>query len=267
MGIKKILRSRRFIGALSILGVGALLFPLLTMGLACDNGNSTATQTPFQALDSRVASIEGNYARSTEISSIANDINGLRKDIDALVATAGKDWSGDISTLSGDIVTLTGNVSALSGNMTLLQTTLINIELALLDIEARLVSLEAGGTPTTTDPLELALLSASPVIVSDGNYSFTVRVTNTAVQPETGRIVLQLYAYSGSVAVTSVGMTGSPSFMAAEYDPVQTAAKTITIFSDSIVIGASSSKIYEFTLVLDQGGAAFEWVDMLAIAQ
>jgi len=227
------------------------------MGLACSNGdgeNGNTAQTPFQILQDRVTSIEGNYARSTEISSIANDISGLRADLDALAATQGKDWAGDISTL---------------------QASLTSIELILLDMEARLLDLEEGDT-TPTKPLELSLLSTSPLITKSGNYSFTVRVTNTAVQPETGRIVLQLHAYSGSVGValaSAVPITGGLAFsMPAEYDPTKTATQKVTIFSDSIVVGASSSKIYEFKLVLahtenDPGEVSFEWKSTLAIAQ
>lgn len=248
--MRKVLRSRKFVGALSMLGVSVLLFPLLTMGVACGNGNNPSSQTPFQLLEGRVSIIELDYARSTDLSSIAGDIIRLRDDIEDLEASTGKDWTGDISTLSGEIDALQ----------------------ALLDeLEAKLADFEAGGT-TIANPLELALLSVSPLIVSGGSYAFTVRVTNTAIQPETGRIVLQLHAYSGSVAITSASVAstptvGNPSFMAAEYDPAKSAAQTITVFSDSIVVGASSSKIYEFTLILNQGGASFEWISILQIAQ
>jgi len=238
------LRRKRIVGALSMLGVSVLLFPLLTMGTACGNEDNPTSQTPFQLLEGRVSVIELDYASSTSLSSIAGDIIGLRADLDSLSASTGKDWTGDIGTLSSEIDALQ----------------------ALLDeIGIKLATLEAGGT-TTANPLELALLSASPLIVNDGSYTFIVRVTNVAAQPETGRIVLTLHAYSGSVAITSVNMLGSPSFMAAEYDPAKSAAQTITVFSDSIVIGASSSRIYEFTLVLLQGGASFEWISTLAVA-
>jgi hypothetical protein len=91
-------------------------------------------------------------------------------------------------------------------------------------------------------------------------------VSNDGSSPATSTVVLELFAYSGACDVVSITMTGDPAFPSVDYNPIQTSAQTVTIFSDPVVVASGTSKIYQFTLDLDQGGVPFEWIPVVGLA-
>lgn len=194
----------------------------------------------------------------TEVDSLASEVATLTTDIGAVESSlAGKASTTSVTNLAADLTALTATVDALESP------DLTSLEASIAALEDRIEALEVGGENGTA--LSLTPVSTLPTIVNDGKYDFTVRVTNSALTPETGMIMLQLHAYSGSCAITSITMSGLPSFTAPDYDPSQSVCETVTIFSEDVVIGAGDSRIYQFSMTLDQGGVAFEWVPTLSM--
>lgn len=246
--------------ALPAVAIFALLAVIATFSFGCTGAgaDNPTSKTPFQMLQDDVSSMRSSItSNDNDISSIRGDISQMREDLDELVASGGNPANLDeilISLASIDVML----------NRTMAK--MIETQNDMESIEGRLEILESGGNPGS-DNLLLDQISAIPVIVNDGTYDFTVRVTNIAQKPVTGRIVLTLNAYSGSCNVRSVTTAGSPDFLAAEYSPNQAAADTVTLFSEGIVMGAASARIYQFSLTLDQAEVPFEWVGLINIAE
>jgi len=237
-----------------VVGIGLVIWLVAGTGGGTPAEEATPTATPLsplQELTNRVDTLEGVVqSQSLNVENILAFNNQLEKDIEELQDTVGEDWADEIDDIMADLDKIQGDIKdinkALNGSG----------------------SSGGGGTtpPPATSSLTISLLSTTPTIVNDGVYDFTVRVANDGSSPASGTIVLQLFAYSGACDVNAIAMTGDPAFNTVDYNPIRTSAQTITIFSDQVVVASGTSKIYQFSLDLDQGGIPFEWIPVVGLA-
>ncbi len=236
-----------------VVGIGLIIWLIAGSGGATPAETPAPTATPLsplQELTNRVATLEDVVeSNSLNVQNILDFTDLLEEDIEEIKDNVGQDWSDEIDTIMDDLADLKDDIKDLS----------------------KAINGSSGGTGGTTPPpsvstLSLTLLSTTPTIVNDGVYDFTVRVANDGSAPASGTIVVQLFAYSGACDVNDITMTGDPAFNTVDYTPIRTSAQTVTIFSEQIVVASGTSKVYQFSLDLDQGGVPFEWVPVVGLA-
>ena len=206
-----------------VIGVGLIIWLVAGSGGATPAEEPTASPSPAptvltpQELTTKFTELKGVVdSNSLNVNNLLGIFDQLESDIDDLKDTVGHDYSDDIDSIMETLDDLKKaiNQSGSSGG--------------------------SGGTtpPPSSSPLTLTLLSSTPTIVNDGVYDFTVRVANDGSTPASGTIVVQLFAYSGACDVNNIIMTGDPAFNTVDYNPIQTSAQTVTIFSDQIVVAS-----------------------------
>jgi hypothetical protein len=215
--------------------------------IGCSSGDKATTNTStsgntLQALqdkntvqDSRLAILEGKDAKDWSL-----DISTLKAKVATLESSTTENYSAQISTL-------TAQISSLQSQLT----SLVNV----------VANMSTGSIASSQ--LSITVLGSMPVIVSSGDYSFTVRVSNSGTSTVSGNIVLQLTAKSGMVSTVSASISG---WQDAAIKPTTASCNSITVVSDPIYLIGGSSTIYQFTLTLSQNGT-FEWVPSVTVTQ
>lgn len=219
-----------------ILALGIVI--LLCAG--CSDGSSGTTNTSSNLLQS------------------LQDKNTVQDSRLAIIESKeGRDWASDINSIKGRLSSLEGNI----GGGTNYSTQITTLQTQVNNLVSVVANMSTGGSSSSS--LSVTILGSLPVIVTSGDYQFTIRVVNSGTATVAGNIVLQLTAKSGMVSGVSAFVNG---WQDAILRPTAASCGSITIVSNQIYLLGGSSTIYQFTLTLSQI-EAFEWVPTLTITK
>jgi hypothetical protein len=237
-------------GTLALLVALALVVGFSAVG--CSRGTTTTpstTKTPVQVLNESTQASFSQFGDS--LAKLATRVTQVEGKV-----------APDLSPITSRLTTLETQFAALNASVR------AQIESAKAQIVAEVIaSIGNSSIGSTSSKLSLSVLGGMPVIVNDGLYLFTVRVTNGGSATATGNIVLQLTAKSGMTTVSAAAVVSdSVTWKEAQIKPTASSSNSITIVSDQIYLIGGSSSIYQFTLSLAQNGA-FEWTPTLTVTQ
>lgn len=249
---KGLLKKIKKAWPIALMAIAVIIIACLAFGCSGGGDNATPnapTKTPLQVLT------EEFTAYKTVTDGRLNIVE--KKEV--------KDFSVDVANLKTRLTIVeSATTPNLSGYVTISQYNALLSQIATL--QASITNMSVGGVPSAQ--LTISVLGTIDPIVADGLYPIIVRVTNSGTATATGNIVLSMNAKTGAITLTSmaatspdVGFTTLPT-----YKPTLLNCNAVTIVSDQICLVGSTSNIYRINLNVNQGGASFEWIPIITMA-